>query len=67
METQSLLTRNDVAATARLSMRTIDEHVARGQLRPVRFGRAVRFTHAEVWRWIAAHLERDESEVTHGA
>lgn len=57
--TLNLLTRRELAQLVRLSVRTIDEHVARGNLRPVRIGRAVRFTPGEVRRWLAGYQSQE--------
>ncbi|NQV80623.1 MAG: helix-turn-helix domain-containing protein [Alphaproteobacteria bacterium] len=56
-----LLTRREVAELTRLSTRTVDEHVARGKLCPVRIGRAVRFTPDEVRRWLNIHAGEREA------
>lgn len=57
--TLHLLTRRSVADLTRLSIRTIDEPVSRGDLRPIRIGRAVRFAPDEVRRWLC----RQQKEV----
>ncbi|MEM8865514.1 MAG: helix-turn-helix domain-containing protein [Planctomycetota bacterium] len=44
------LTREELAERLKVSVRTIDQAVATGAINPVRFGRAVRFSIAEVER-----------------
>jgi excisionase family DNA binding protein len=48
-----LLTTREAAERLAVSDRTIANLVSRGRLRPVRIGRAVRFSPAEVERFIA--------------
>lgn len=47
-----LYTRKEVANQVRLCLRSVDEAVARGDLIPTRFGKAVRFTPEAVQSWI---------------
>lgn len=48
-----LLTVRDVAGRLALSQRTVQGYIARGELRVVRFGRAVRVTERELAVFIA--------------
>ena len=52
----TLLTLSDVAARLRVSRRTVERLVARGNLRVVRIGSAVRVTERELAAYLA-HLE----------
>lgn len=65
MDKTPLYNRKSLAAYAGVSVRTVDEHVARGNLMPVRIGKAIRFTHEEVARWLGigtdSHVAREEA------
>lgn len=57
-EPDSLFSTREVARRLALHERTVRRLVAAGELRPVRFGRAVRFRHVDVEQLIDRHQER---------
>ncbi len=59
-----LLSRADVCERLRISERTLDRIVARGDLHPVRAGRRPRFLRGDLERYIARPLEDGASEAT---
>ena len=59
-----LLTRSDVCERLRISARTLDRIVTRGELRPVRAGRRPRFERADLERYLARPQEGATPEAT---
>jgi excisionase family DNA binding protein len=57
-EREVLLTKQDLVDRLRVSLPTINRLIVKGQLRPVRIGRILRFRLEEVERFLAAGAPR---------
>lgn len=56
MKTTRFSTTDEVAATLRVSKRTVLRMVAAGELPAIKFGQTVRVPTQEVWNFIASHV-----------
>lgn len=55
-------TYRDAAAATQLCMRTLERHVAEGNLPVVRVGRNVRFRPSDVMAWMESYAQKPEAK-----